>query len=521
MKVAATPSIASRIALAFQSASSSTGTDFGYLVKTASRESNFDTGAKANSSSATGLFQFIESTWLETVKTSGDKHGLGDYADDITQRSDGSYTVSDPARRREILELRKDPEVSAMMAGEFTRRNATYLENKLGREPSDGELYAAHFLGAGGASKLISLSESDPDRAADRVFPRQARANKSIFYDDNGSSRSVSEVLDSLVAQHDSPSRIEYATVVAASKPVPTPVAKAQAIAAAAGVTETAGADAQAVIASRYYRPEETQVLSDALAISRELLNEDASASADPAAVAVLDGAASDEAGADETGADETDKGDAQRLTVAAAEGAVAGVQDDDGVTSGTLSAFAPMPPAPKPVRDLAATAAVAEAESPVSDPAVAVALAEAETVAVPVAVAVPANGEAVAAASDAENDSAALASDGSASARISAAWRATQASTPFQALFRTGETPADTRFDDTFVSAFRARPAGLQAAVEAHTSSAETASAEEATATKVASASTATTSDGKPFDLTGFLKYQIFKEPEDLVPPA
>ena len=193
MKVAATPSIASRISLAFQSASSTTGTDFGYLVKTASRESNFDAGAKASSSSATGLFQFIESTWLETVKTTGDRHGLGDYADDITQRSDGSYTVRDPARRREILDLRKDPTISAAMAGEFTRKNATYLEGKLGREPSDGELYAAHFLGAGGASKLIRLAESDPERAADSVFPRQARANRSIFYDDDGSARSVSD----------------------------------------------------------------------------------------------------------------------------------------------------------------------------------------------------------------------------------------------------------------------------------------------------------------------------------------
>ena len=493
MKVAATPSIASRIALAFQSASSTTGTDFGYLVKTASRESNFDAGAKASSSSATGLFQFIESTWLETVKTTGDRHGLGDYADDITQRSDGSYTVRDPARRREILDLRKDPTVSAAMAGEFTRKNATYLEGKLGREPSDGELYAAHFLGAGGASKLIRLAESDPERAADGVFPRQARANRSIFYDDNGSARSVSDVLSNLVRQHDSPSQIEYATVVAASKPVPTPVAKAQAIAAEAGMAGPgmvggSSGDAHAVIASRYYRPEETQALSEALATSGKAARADAA----PEVAEAM--------------------GDAQRLTVAAAEEAVA-ITDDEVSTNAALTAFAPMPPAAKPVREK-----VAMAEPPAVDPAVAVALAEAETVSVSDDPATR-DEETAAAASGRERED--LFASGSASARISSAWRATQAETPFQALFRTGETDADARFDDTFVSAFRARPAGLQAAVEAHAGSNAPARATEATMRVASAADAATTSDGRPFDLTGFLKYQIFKEPEDLVPPA
>ncbi|MDJ0933671.1 lytic transglycosylase domain-containing protein [Breoghania sp.] len=313
MKVAETPSITSRIALTFQSASFTTGTDFEYLVKMASRESSFDTDAKASTSSATGLFQFIESTWLETVKTTGAKHGLGEYADDITQRADGSYTVSSAARRREILNLRKDPQISAMMASEFTRKNATYMENKLDRQPSDGELYAAHFLGAGGASKLIQMAENDTDRAADQVFPRQARANKSIFYDQSGSARSVSDVLDSLVAQHDSPELTEYATVCrqhmrpsAVSKPVPTPVAKAQAIAVAAGVPDAGGGGTGAVIASRYYRPEESEVLLEVLSDALTALSENFS-DAMPAA----------------TTADETTEGTgiAQAQTVAAATG--------------------------------------------------------------------------------------------------------------------------------------------------------------------------------------------------------
>ncbi len=204
MKVGEPFSIASRIEQAFQSASTTTGASFEYLVKTAKRESNFVETAKARTSSATGLFQFIESTWLETVKESGHRHGLGQYADQIQRTASGKYRVADPAMRAKILDLRNNAEISSMMAGELTQKNAAYLTEKLGRKPSEGELYIAHFLGAGGARKLISLAQSQPDLAADRVFSRQAKANKPIFYD-RGGARSVSEVYANLVAKHGGP----------------------------------------------------------------------------------------------------------------------------------------------------------------------------------------------------------------------------------------------------------------------------------------------------------------------------
>lgn len=204
MKVGEPISIASRIEQAFQSASTTTGTSFEYLVKTAKRESNFVETARARTSSATGLFQFIESTWLETVKEAGGRHGLGQYADQIERTANGKYRVADPAMREKILNLRNDAHISSMMAGELTQKNAAYLSEKLGRAPSEGELYIAHFLGAGGAHKLISLAQSQPDLAADRVFARQAKANKPIFYDRSGA-RSVSEVYANLVSKHGGP----------------------------------------------------------------------------------------------------------------------------------------------------------------------------------------------------------------------------------------------------------------------------------------------------------------------------
>ena len=56
-----------------QRASDETGVDFSYLVHQAKAESSFDPNAKARTSSATGLFQFIERTWLDLAEKHGHK----------------------------------------------------------------------------------------------------------------------------------------------------------------------------------------------------------------------------------------------------------------------------------------------------------------------------------------------------------------------------------------------------------------------------------------------------------------
>ncbi|MES0810581.1 transglycosylase SLT domain-containing protein [Roseibium sp. SCPC15] len=211
MHVADTTSIASRIELAFESASNSTGTSFEYLVKTAARESSFNPAAKAQTSSATGLFQFIESTWLETMKEAGPRHGLDKYSDQIQRTSNGKYHVSDPKVRQEILDLRKDPEISSMMAGALTQKNASYLERRIGRAPTDGELYMAHFLGANGASRLIDAALTNPETRADSLFSTQAKANKPIFYHPNGNARSMEEVYEVIVSKHNAVTMIAEA----------------------------------------------------------------------------------------------------------------------------------------------------------------------------------------------------------------------------------------------------------------------------------------------------------------------
>src|SRR3954471_11116771 len=222
-----------RVAGAIKQAASTTRTSFEYLLATAKMESNFNPSAKASTSSARGLFQFIDQTWLGTVKEAGSQLGYGNYADAITRSASGSYSVSDPAARRAILGLRDDPVASAAMAGVLTQSNSFKLTGKIGRRPSDGELYMAHFMGVGGSAKLIANAEDNPRASGARLFPNAAAANRSIFYERGGRARSVSEVYSVLTQRYASAANSPATRTAMASVGV-TPASKVAAAAAAA-----------------------------------------------------------------------------------------------------------------------------------------------------------------------------------------------------------------------------------------------------------------------------------------------
>lgn len=194
-------SVPQSLAYVLNSAGTKSGVDFDYLLQTAIRESSLDPKARAPTSSATGLFQFLESTWLQVIKDEGPRLGYGHYADAVTETADGEFTVADKALRAKILELREDPQMAADLAAAFTRNNGVYLQEKFGRMPSPGELYIAHFLGARGAEKMFAAGLADPDRIAAELFPRQAKSNPAIFYAD-GKARTIRQVYQALVARH-------------------------------------------------------------------------------------------------------------------------------------------------------------------------------------------------------------------------------------------------------------------------------------------------------------------------------
>lgn len=210
---------ADRVVAALQKAARATGSDFHYLLGTAMRESSLKPNATSSASSATGLFQFVDQTWLGLVKEHGAQHGLGNFADAITKQADGRYHA-DAGAKQTILALRKDPDVCALMAGEYAKSTQGSLRAALGREVCGGELYAAHFLGPDAATKLIKLAGSDPGASAAAQFPQAAGANKNVFFHADGSAKSVREVYDWAMRQPGSEGTVRMAEAPA-SAPAP------------------------------------------------------------------------------------------------------------------------------------------------------------------------------------------------------------------------------------------------------------------------------------------------------------
>jgi hypothetical protein len=184
-----------RVLGAIKRASAATGADFAYLLQKASSESNFNSSAKSHSSSATGLYQFIDKTWLGLVKKYGAKCGMGQYANCI----DGNGHVADPAVKRQILALRKNPDAAAMMAAEFATENKSYMQAQLGPHAKIGatELNLAHFLGPGGATAFMRAYQDNPLAQASDMFPKAANVNRGVFYDSKtGAPRTLAGVYD-------------------------------------------------------------------------------------------------------------------------------------------------------------------------------------------------------------------------------------------------------------------------------------------------------------------------------------
>jgi hypothetical protein len=231
---------------AIRNAAQATGTSFNYLLATAKIESDLDPNLTMKSSSATGLFQFIDQTWLGTLKQAGPAFGYGSYANAIERDSSGRYVVPDPGMRREIMRLRTDPNANAVMAGVLTQQNAATLSRRIGRLPTEGELYIAHFFGAGGAGKVIDLLGSNPQTKAAEIFPRAAQANAPIFYDRHGNARSIAGVYAELVRRYKLASDGPGAVTASANLPVTgaARVANARAVAANAVAANAVAANA-------------------------------------------------------------------------------------------------------------------------------------------------------------------------------------------------------------------------------------------------------------------------------------
>ncbi len=176
-----------------------TGVDPVYMMTLADVESSLSPEAKAPTSTAQGLFQFIDRTWLEIVQLHAADYGFGAAAEAI-KTVDGEPVVSDKDREW-IMNLRTDPYFSALMAGELIKDVERALFTQGERELAEAELYIAHFLGASSAVRFLEVLDKSPNTRASKLFPRAAKANAGLFMEGKGRRRrpvSVAELYNKI-----------------------------------------------------------------------------------------------------------------------------------------------------------------------------------------------------------------------------------------------------------------------------------------------------------------------------------
>ncbi len=199
------------------------GLDFEYMMDVAWIESNktFRSTIKSPYSSATGLYQFINQTWLMMIKEHGHKYGLEDLADHIKIRTNSRghpyASVRNGLIRQQILDLRKVPHLNALMAAEFTLGHKQAFTGEFGRDPNYTELYMMHFLGKDGGMNFIKQKEETPDGIAANTFSSAAASNPHGFYDPQGNAFTFRQIYDNVTAkiEHDRFHKPEYEAEVA------------------------------------------------------------------------------------------------------------------------------------------------------------------------------------------------------------------------------------------------------------------------------------------------------------------
>ena len=192
-------SLPSRLNAAITKGAQMFGVSPAYLAATAKREYgmfltgneddvDYGKGNADGTSSATGVMQFTEGTWLEVANNPRFQAATGISTQGMS--------------RQQILDMRKDVDLAMLGGAFFTAENARVARSALGREPTDADLYIMHFMGRGGGPRLFRLVQSNPDMSAPHLFPEQAAANKSVYYNRDGSERTVLEVYKELGRKH-------------------------------------------------------------------------------------------------------------------------------------------------------------------------------------------------------------------------------------------------------------------------------------------------------------------------------
>lgn len=176
--VGGTKPITTDVFNAIQNASTQTGAPMATMLAISDQESGFNPGIQNSKSSATGLFQFIDSTYGSMVNQYGNKYNV----------APGSQT---------------DANSNALMGGQMIQDNTKILQANGIANPTPGQIYMLNFLGNSGGPKFIAAAQNTPDAPAASLFPAAAASNKPIFYNSDGSSRTMSQVYTSMTGNID------------------------------------------------------------------------------------------------------------------------------------------------------------------------------------------------------------------------------------------------------------------------------------------------------------------------------
>lgn len=142
---------------AIQAASKATGVSPSILYAFAFKETRFGKIMNNTTSSAQGVFQFLPRTWKEI---------------------ENKYSKQFPVLKMGPKNIRAAALGAALMIKGLIR---TYTRNFAGN-PSATDLYMMYLLGPTGGTRFLKAMENNPEASAPRTFPREAKANPSVFY---------------------------------------------------------------------------------------------------------------------------------------------------------------------------------------------------------------------------------------------------------------------------------------------------------------------------------------------------
>jgi len=212
---------------AIEEASKRVGVDAGILTAFAYKESTFEAGAKASTSSAAGLFQFLKGTWKQVVGAYGDMYGVSQDASPL------------------------DPLAAAIMGAAFIKHEIYPSISKVVPNPTVTDLYLGHFMGPSAGAHWLKNYKDNPNALAYLDWPDAAASNQWVYYDKGGNPRTYAEIysiftgsMSAVEAAYDARAKVNTTTNSTSIKTTPstaTPVAPITGTAPAGTAQATGG----------------------------------------------------------------------------------------------------------------------------------------------------------------------------------------------------------------------------------------------------------------------------------------